>query len=602
MKALFISCLTQMLDPAASSHGIPFVAAAEQVTNDETLRYLLTQLTILTTARIMIEDLWYKNAVIYSLDLETFMDANGDGTGDFEGLCARLDYLNALGIDTIWLAPFQPTPNRDNGYDIADFYGVDPRHGSSGDFVSFMHRARQLGMKVIIDLVVNHTSDEHPWFQDSRSAREARLRNWYVWEDKRPSNWNKGMVFPGVQKSTWTLDKTTKSYYFHRFYDFQPDLNTDNPEVRKEIQKIMGYWLQLGVNGFRVDAVPFILESPFAGTKKPKMHFEYLNEMRRFLQWRSGDAILLGEANVLPKDTWNYFGETGDGIHMMFNFFVNQHLFYALATGDSEPLIDSLEKTRNTQETSQWALFLRNHDELDLGRLTDEQRQQVFNRFGPDKEMQLYDRGIRRRLAPMLGNRQQIELAYSLMFSLPGTPVIRYGDEIGMGDNLTLKERDAVRTPMQWSAEENAGFSSAKRLVQPVIKDGTYAYTHVNVEDQRRDPHSLLNWMTALIRLRKECTEIGLGTWRIIPSGFRQVLVMCYTLNRNSLIIFHNFDEKPHEVVLTVKQAGDKKLVDLMKNVESIAGEDGRHTIVLEAYGYRWFQAGDLSQAFMKHA
>ena len=546
----------------------------------------------------MIEELWYKNAVIYSLDLETFMDANGDGTGDFEGLSARLDYLHALGVDTIWLAPFQPTPNKDNGYDIYDYYGVDPRHGCSGDFVDFMHKARKLGIKVIIDLVVNHTSDQHPWFKDARSAKDARFRDWYVWADKKPSDWNEGMVFPGVQESTWTLDKKTNTYYFHRFFDYQPDLNTDNPEVRKEIQKIMGYWLQLGVAGFRVDAVPFILESPAPGKKKPKLRFEYLKEMRRFLQWRSGDAVLLGEANVLPEESKNYFGENGDGIHLMFNFYVNQHLFYALATGEVEPLEEALERTREVFPTSQWAQFLRNHDELDLGRLTDEQRQQVFARFGPEKDMQLYDRGIRRRLAPMLGSRQEQELAYSLMFSLPGTPVIRYGDEIGMGDNLALKEREAVRTPMQWSAEQGAGFSKAPRLVHPIISEGFYAYEHVNVENQRREPSSLLNWMTALIRLRKECPEIGLGSWQIIKTGQKKVLVMCYSWKGSSLLIFHNFADKPLELVLTKKQVGEERLVDLMKNVESIANEKGRHTIILEALGYRWFRTGNLERLF----
>ncbi len=547
----------------------------------------------------MVEDLWYKNAVIYSLDLETFMDADGDGIGDFEGLSGRLDYLHALGVDTIWLAPFQPTPNKDNGYDIYDFYGVDQRHGSSGDFVVFMHKAKKLGIKVIIDLVVNHTSDQHPWFQDARSSKDSKYRDWYVWSDKRPSNWNEGMVFPGVQKSTWTLDKKSKSYYFHRFYDFQPDLNTDNPRVRKEILKIMGYWLQLGVAGFRVDAVPFILESPVPGKKKTKLHFEYLMEMRRFLQWRSGDAILLGEANVLPEETKQYFGERGDGIHLMFNFYVNQHAFYTLATGDTEPLIKALEDTRIHFPTNQWAQFLRNHDELDLGRLTEEDRQKVFDRFGPDPDMQLYHRGIRRRLSPMLGSRQQIEQAYSLMFSLPGTPVMRYGDEIGMGDNLDLKERDAVRTPMQWTAEKGAGFSRADKLIHPLIDEGFYSYTHVNVENQRRDPSSLLNWMTALIRLRKECPEIGIGDWQIIKSGFKQVLIMCYWLEGHSLWVLHNFDEKPLELVLTVKQTGEERLIDLMKNIESVADEKGRHTIILEAYGYRWFRAGNLEHLFV---
>ena len=542
----------------------------------------------------MIEELWYKNAVIYSLDLETFMDGNSDGTGDFEGLSARLDYLHALGVDTIWLAPFQPTPNRDNGYDIYDYYGVDPRHGSSGDFVNFMHKAKKLGIKVIIDLVVNHTSDQHPWFVDARSSKDAPHRDWYVWADKKPSDWNEGMVFPGVQKATWTLDKKTHTYYFHRFFEYQPDLNTDNPEVRQEIQKIMGYWLQLGVAGFRVDAVPFIPESPAPGKKKPRLRFEYLREMRRFLQWRSGDAVLLGEANVLPEESKHYFGEEGDGIHLMFNFYVNQFMFYALATGEVAPLVEALERTREVFPTCQWAQFLRNHDELDLGRLSEEQRQQVFARFGPEKSMQLYDRGIRRRLAPMLGSRQELELAYSLMFSLPGTPVIRYGDEIGMGDNLALKEREAVRTPMQWSAEEGAGFSSAPKLVHPLIGEGFYAYPHVNVENQRRDPSSLLNWMTALIRLRKECPEIGLGDWQVLQTPHPKVLVMRYTWKGSSLLLLHNFDEKPLELVLTQKQAGAGRLVDLMKNIESIADEKGRHTITLDAYGYRWFRTAQI--------
>lgn len=538
----------------------------------------------------MIDDYWYKNAVIYSLDLETFMDGNNDGTGDFKGLCERLDYLHALGVDTIWLAPFQPTPNKDNGYDIYDFYGVDPRHGTGGDFVDFIHKANKIGIKVIIDLVVNHTSDEHPWFIDSRSSKDSKLRDWYVWSDKKPSDWDEGMVFPGVQKSTWTLDKQSKAYYFHRFYDFQPDLNTDNPEVRKEIQRIMGYWLQLGVAGFRVDAVPFILESPAPGKKKSRLCFEYLKEMRRFLQWRAGDAVLLGEANVLPEESKNYFGQEGDGIHLMFNFYVNQYSFYALATGDIEPLVKALEKTKDIFPSSQWAQFLRNHDELDLGRLKEEERQKVFERFGPEKHMQLYDRGIRRRLAPMIGSRAGLELAYSLMFSLPGTPVIRYGDEIGMGDDLSLKERDAVRTPMQWSGEKGAGFSKAHKLVHPIIDEGFYAYDHINVENQRRDPDSLLNWMTAMIRLRKECPEIGWGEWEILPVKLPHILVMHYTWDGKSLFIFHNFDEKPQEIVFTKRQIKHHRLVDLIRNIESVADEKGRHTIITEAYGYRWFR------------
>lgn len=540
----------------------------------------------------MLEDLWYKNAVIYSLDLETFMDANDDGTGDFEGLCNRLDYLHALGLDTIWLAPFQPTPNRDNGYDISDFYGVDPRHGSSGDFVSFIHKARKLGIKVIIDLVVNHTSDEHRWFQEARSSKDNPKRDWYVWSEKRPADWNKGMVFPGVQKATWTRDKKSKEYYFHRFYEFQPDLNTDNPEVREEINKIMGYWLELGIAGFRVDAVPFILESNDSKKgSKPKLHFEYLKEMRKFLQWRKGDAVLLGEANVLPNESKKYFGEEGEGIHLMFNFFVNQYTFYALATADTRPLIKALEATKDIPGSSQWAYFLRNHDELDLGRLTEEERQTVFARFGPEKDMQLYERGIRRRLSPMLGSRQQTELAYSLMFSLPGTPVIRYGDEIGMGDNLELEERDSVRTPMQWSAEKHSGFTKGRTPIHPVVDEGYYSYEHVNVENQRREPGSLLNWMTSLIRMRKECPEIGYGNWEIMDTGHTEILGMRYTWKNKILLIWHNFHEKSLELVVPEKMAGATRIADLMSNIESVVDENGRHTITLEAYGYRWFRA-----------
>lgn len=548
----------------------------------------------------MIEDLWYKNTVIYSLDLETFMDANGDGVGDFEGLMRRLDYLQSLGISTIWLSPFQPTPNRDNGYDIADFYGVDPRHGSSGDFVEFMHQAKKRGLQVIMDLVVNHTSDQHRWFQAARRDPTSPYREWYIWSKKRPTDWKSGMVFPGVQQSTWTYDKEARAYYFHRFYNFQPDMNMDNPAVRTEIRRIMGYWLELGVAGFRVDAVPFIIETPASGKKKPALKFEYLTEMRKFLQWRCGSGILLGEANVLPKDTLAYFGRTGDGIHMMFNFFVNQHLFYALATAEIAPLVEALQATKKLPPTAQWAQFLRNHDELDLGRLDDDQRAKVFAKFGPTPEMQLYSRGIRRRLAPMLGHQRQLELAYSVMFSLPGTPVIRYGDEIGMGDDLSLNERDAVRTPMQWTNEQQAGFSTSPKTIHPVISKGPYTYEQVNVEAQRRDPGSLLNWTVGMIRLRTECPEIGWGDWEILRTGSPSVLAIRYDWRGNALVVVHNFDEKPHEVRIKPGVEGGARLVNLLVQDESNADETGVHRITLEAYGYRWYRVGSLNHVLRR--
>jgi maltose alpha-D-glucosyltransferase/alpha-amylase len=542
----------------------------------------------------MIEDLWYKNTVIYSLDVDTFMDANGDGIGDFEGLMRRLDYLHALGISTIWLAPFQNTPNKDNGYDISDFYSVDPRHRSGGDFVEFMNQANKRGISVIMDLVVNHTSDKHRWFQTGRAEKTTKYYNYYVWSKQRPKDWNKGMVFPGVQKETWSRDPVAREYYYHRFYDFQPDLNIDNPDVRTEIRRIMGFWLELGVAGFRVDAVPFIIESKLPG-KPVRMRFDYLTEFRKFLQWRSRDAILLGEANVLPPEHLKYFGEEGGGIHMMFNFYVNQHLFYALASADVAPLANALLKTQRLPGASQWAQFLRNHDELDLGRLTDEQRAKVFERFGPDKAMQLYDRGIRRRLAPMLGSKSQIELAYSLLFALPGTPVLRYGDEIGMGDDLSLNEREAVRTPMHWSEDSQAGFSLNPKTLHPVISKGPFSCEQVNVATQRRDPNSLFNWTARMIRLRKECPEIGWGEWKILKAGSPCVLAMRYDWRGSSLVILHHFSDKPQEVRIKPGVEGAETLVNLLDNNESRAKGNGIHRLALEAHGYRWYRVGGLN-------
>jgi maltose alpha-D-glucosyltransferase/alpha-amylase len=351
----------------------------------------------------MIKDLWYKNAVIYCLSVGTYMDADGDGVGDFQGVMRRLDYLQGLGVTAIWLMPFQASPGRDDGYDISDYYAVNPKYGTLGDFVEFTHAAEQRGIRIIIDLVVNHTSDQHAWFQEARRDPTSKYRDWYVWSKKRPAEANQGMVFPGVQKTTWSHDSVAKAWYFHRFYDFQPDLNTSNPAVQAEILKIMGFWIQLGVSGFRMDAVPFVISTKGADVARPREQYDMLRSFREFLQWRVGDSIILAEANVLPRTDFEYFGDDGDRMHMMFNFQVNQNLFYALAACDSRPLAKALEKTRNRPSSSQWGNFLRNHDELDLGRLSATQRDRVFAAFGPDPQDQLYGRGIRRRLAPMLG-------------------------------------------------------------------------------------------------------------------------------------------------------------------------------------------------------
>jgi maltose alpha-D-glucosyltransferase/alpha-amylase len=545
----------------------------------------------------MIDDLWYKNGVFYCLSIGTYMDANGDGIGDFKGLLRRLDYLHGLGVTAIWLMPFQPSPGRDDGYDISDYYGVDTRYGTLGDFVEFTHGCRQRGIRVIIDLVVNHTSDAHPWFRDARSSPDSQYRDWYVWADKRPASASKGMVFPGVQKSTWTYDKEAKAWFFHRFYDFQPDLNTSNPYVQAEILKIMGFWIQLGVSGFRMDAVPFVISTKGAKVKTPIEQYDMLRSLREFLQWRQGNAIILAEANVLPETDMEYFGKDGDRMHMMFNFHVNQNLFYAMASADSRPLAKALAATMPRPASAQWGLFLRNHDELDLGRLTKAQRDVVFKNFGPDKDMQLYDRGIRRRLAPMLGgDRRRLELAYSLMCTLPGTPVIRYGDEIGMGDNLDLPERNCARTPMQWSMEPQGGFTKSDKPCSPVIEKGPYGYEHINVAKQRRDPNSMLNWTERIIRMRKEVPEIGWGDFRVIATPDPAILAIRYDWRNNSVLFVHNLDEKPRETSFSVGLAGDegKHLINLLSEDHSEANNRGKHTLMLEAYGYRWYRVGGL--------
>ena len=545
----------------------------------------------------MINDLWYKNAVIYCVSVSTFLDTNSDGIGDFQGLMRRLDYLQGLGATALWLMPFQPSPGRDDGYDVADYYGVDPRYGTLGDFVEFTHGCEQRGMRVLIDLVVNHTSDQHPWFQAARQNRKSKYRDWYVWSKKKPKDAEKGIVFPGVQRSTWNKDAEAGEYYFHRFYDFQPDLNTANPEVQAEILKIMGFWLQLGVSGFRMDAVPFVIATKGADAgDKPVEQYDMLREFSQFLTWREGEAIILAEANVLPGTDMKYFGNAGERLQMMFNFDVNQHLFYALASADARPLVKAIKETKPRPATAQWGQFLRNHDELDLGRLEEQQRQTVFDAFGPEPEMQLYGRGIRRRLAPMLGgDRRRLELAYSLMLTLPGTPVIRYGDEIGMGDDLRLPERNCARTPMQWSTEPNAGFTKSEHPILPVIDHGPYGFDHVNAADQRRDPNSLLNWMERVIRMRKEVPEIGWGDFRFVSTGTEAVLAMAYEWRNNAVLCVHNLEGAPREIGMTLEHNGEScVLVNLLSGDHSEPNKKGRHAILMEAYGYRWFRVCGL--------
>ncbi len=540
----------------------------------------------------VIPDLWYKNAIIYNLDVRSFMDADGDGIGDFRGLTGRLDYLAGLGVNAIWLMPFYPSPDRDDGYDVTDYYGVDPRYGTPGEFVEFTRAADERGIRVLVDLVVNHTSIDHPWFQQARKDPSSRYRDWYVWSKSRPRDWNKGMVFPGVQKSTWSYDEAASAWYLHRFYDFQPDLNTANPEVQQEIRRIMGYWLAVGVHGFRMDAVPFIITEKGPNLSRPRARYDMLRDLREFVSWRRGDSLMIAEANVTPRIDMQYFGDAGERLPMMFNFHVNQHLFWALATCRAAPLARALEATRPRPATAPWAHFLRNNDEVDLGRLPPAAREACFAAFGPDPDMQLYERGIRRRLPPMLkGDRRRWELAYSLLFTLPGTPVIRYGDEIGMGDDLSLPERNAIRTPMQWSNTQNGGFSRADKTILPVIDEGPYGYQRINEADQRRDAQSMLNCTERIIRMRKECPEIGWGDFDVVETGAPSVLALRYRWRNNAVWAVHNLAGEAVEV--TLREADE--LVNLLSFDDSRPRRGGRHAIALEPYGYRWFRVGRAS-------
>ncbi len=546
----------------------------------------------------MIHDLWYKNAIFYSLSVGSFMDADGDGVGDFEGLKRRLDYLQGLGVTAVWLMPFMPSPRRDHGYDVADYYGVDPRYGTLGDFAEFAHAARQHGMRVVIDLVINHTSDEHRWFRQARADRRSKYRDWYIWSDKPPEEPEKGTVFPGVQETTWTRDDTAGAWYFHRFFHFQPDLNMSNPDVQAELLKIMGFWLEMGVTGFRLDAVPFIIHDAGSQLTEDESQYDILRRFRSYCQWRRGDVGFLAEANVPPDKSREYFGPRGDRMHMMFNFWLNQRLFYALATADARPLAQAIHDTGDLPAPSQWVNFLRNHDELDLGRLSAERRRAVYDAFGPEPCMQLYGRGIRRRLAPMLnGDRRRMELAFSLMLTMPGTPVIYYGDEIGMGDDLDLPERDAVRTPMQWSSERCGGFTRAETPVHPVIAEGEFGFHKVNVADQRRNPGSFLNWLERMLRMRKECPEASWGRPQVVETGCAAVLAVRYDWLNNALLFLHNLSDRPQGVTFSPGPNGtSNRLVNLLADDHSTPFDGARHHVMLAPHGYRWFRLGGLDE------
>jgi trehalose synthase len=541
-------------------------------------------------------DLWWKNAVIYCLDVETFLDSDGDGRGDFHGLAQRVDYLNNLGVTCIWLMPFQPTPDRDDGYDITDFYGVDPRLGTHGDLVEFLRLAKDRGIRVISDLVVNHTSDQHPWFQRARENRDSPYRDWYVWRDEPPADGPKGIVFPDQEKSVWQYDDQAGQYYLHRFYKHQPDLNVTNPAVRDEISRVLGFWLALGFSGFRVDAAPSLIETAGVPDAEdlPDPH-TYLRDLRDFLSRRHGEAVLLGEVNRTYPETLRFFGDAdGDELTMCFDFIAMQRLHLSLARRRAAPLVEALRDRPDPPRDGQWATFVRNHDELTLDKLTDEERQEVFAEFGPSPEMQLYGRGLRRRLPPMLnGDPARIRMAYSLLFSLPGTPVLFYGEEIGMGEELSAEGRYAVRTPMQWSDGQNGGFSTADpdRLAAPMVA-GDYGPANVNVASQLRDPDSLLSWMTLLVHRYRQCPELAWGRFAVLDHDVASVVAHRADHDGGTVVALHNLDDRPVEVALTLDGLDpDTRLVDLLSDATTTVGRSGTVQLGLDGYGCRWLRA-----------
>jgi trehalose synthase len=533
-------------------------------------------------------DVWWKNAVIYCLDVETFLDTDGDGRGDLRGLGERLDYLAGLGVGCVWLMPFMPSCQRDDGYDITDFYGVDPGLGTHGDLVEVIRTARDRGMRVIADLVVNHTSDRHPWFEDARRGPESPFHDFYVWSDEKPEEKPGDVVFPDREESNWAYDRKAKRWYLHRFYSHQPDLDVSNPEVRDEIAQVAGFWLEQGLGGFRVDAVPFLIEPVGIPEEKRGDPHELLRDLRRFLGRRNGEAVLLGEVNLPPEQQREFFGDE-DELQLVFSFTVNQAMYLALAREEAAPLARALEALPPIPEDCQWANFVRNHDELTLDKLPEEERQEVFAAFGPDEELQLYGRGLRRRLPPMLGGDQRrIRMVYSLAFSLPGTPVLFYGEEIGMAENLAIEGRYSVRAPMQWSDDPNGGFTTADEPCRPVVEDGPFGFSEVNVARQRRDPHSLLNWMERLLRRRRECPELGWGRWRLLDPGDPAVFAHAAEWEGSTIVAVHNLAGRAARARLA--PGGEGAIVDLF--------EDGEHELVdgaveldLGPYECRWFRA-----------
>jgi maltose alpha-D-glucosyltransferase/alpha-amylase len=538
------------------------------------------------------DPLWYKDAIVYELPIKSFCDGNGDGIGDFQGASGKLDYLQSLGVTCLWLLPFFPSPLKDDGYDIADFVNVHPSYGTLDDFTAFLEAAHDRGLRVIIELVLNHTSDQHPWFQRARSAPAGSPeREWYVWSDTDQRYQQARIIFIDTERSNWTWDPVAQQYYWHRFFQHQPDLNYENPAVVREMLGVLDFWLTLGVDGFRLDAVPYLVERDGTSCENlPETH-ALIRRIRAHVDDMASGRMLLAEANQLPADVCAYFGD-GDECHMSFHFPLMPRMFMALHLEDRQPVTDVLERTPSIPDACQWALFLRNHDELTLEMVTDDERDYMYLAYSLDPQARL-NVGIRRRLAPLVRNdRRRIELLVGLLFSFPGTPIVYYGDEIGMGDNMYLGDRNGVRTPMQWTGDRNAGFSRAdpERLYSPLILDAVYGYAAVNVEAQESDEASLVHWMRNMIRLRKQFKVFGRGTLEFLSPSNLRVLAYVRRYRDDVILCVANLSRTVQPAELDLSAFAGATPVEMLGYTEFPAIGSAPYFLTLGPYGFYWFE------------
>ena len=537
------------------------------------------------------ETLWYKDAIIYQLHVRTFCDSNSDGIGDFPGLMQKLDYLQDLGVNAIWLLPFFPSPLRDDGYDISDYTAVHPSYGTLENFNAFLAAAHDRGMRIIIELVLNHTSDQHSWFQESRSSRDNPKRDWYVWRETDDYYQGVRIIFVDTERSNWAWDPLSKSYYWHRFFSHQPDLNYDNPAVFEAMWGVMKFWLDMGVDGFRLDAVPYLVEREGTSCENlPETH-AIIRELRKRVDQEYPGKMLLAEANQWPSDVRSYFGDA-DEFHMAFHFPLMPRMFMSVQLEDRKPIVEILEQTPQIPESCQWCLFLRNHDELTLEMVTDIERDYMYDEYAKDKGMRI-NLGIRRRLSPMMDNdNRRVQLLNGLLMSMPGTPIIYYGDEIGMGDNVYLGDRNGVRTPMQWNGGWNAGFSGAdpERLYSPLISNPVYGYQAINVESQKRSQHSLLSWMKRLIHVRKSSRVLSRGSIEFLKPSNHRVLAYVRQLGEQKILVVNNLSKSAQAVELDLQRYKGSVPIEMFGgNLFPRIGEL-YYLLTLGPYQFFWFR------------